>query len=380
MGVRDGRVSSRRFDRRRVFLVFAASSLLTVGAATVTSAAALPLHGRAPSIGVRPQPRHGVPFAAEAISCVSARVCLAVGQYSRTSVGEIAEIVNGKQTTSRTVPGTQGITGISCPSRKSECDAIGFAPSPSFAPVVLTVSRTGVPNAVKSVTTGEGNSFNAISCYHSIASCDAVGQTAGGAAVWFLSLHNGQPGTSRTVSVAHGAFIENTAIACLSATRCRAVGSYPSGTGASQQTHGFAITVNSGTPSAAHAAAPFGLNGISCPSPGHCEVAGSNAAGRGFVGTLPANKVTKAHGLKGFSLDAISCPSTTNCTAVGSALVGTVPKAAFTSLARGKPGPVRTVRGAAVLTSVATPTTTFYEALGQLLLGANGSPRLVVSN
>lgn len=339
----------------------------------------MPLHGRTAAIGSHPDPRHRLRFAAEGISCVSAKVCLVVGQNANASVGEIAEIVNGKPTAYRTVPDAGGINGISCPSPTSGCEAVGYGQSPSYAPIALAVSRAGVPRAVKTVTSASGDNLDAVSCFRSIASCEAVGQALDGNAVALLSLHNGQPATPRTVSVADGAFIESTAIACLSATRCRAVGSYPVGTGASQQLRGFAITVNSGRPSAANTAASFGLNAISCPRPGHCEISGSSVAGRGFVAALPARTVTSVHRLKTMSAYAVSCPSTKTCTVVGST-GGAAPKAALMTLAGGKPGPIKTVPGAAVLTCVSTPTTKFYEAIGQLLLGSNDSQRLVTSH
>jgi hypothetical protein len=377
VGIRSVPREGRSLSVLRLIAGVVAVGSLTVGAAPASAASD---HGPGSVVGTHPDLTHGLRVGANGISCVSARVCLVAGRNDKTSVGEIAEVVKGKPTTYRSVPGTGAIDAISCPSATSDCEAVGFTPSPSFLEVALTVSRRGVPHKPVTIADATEDSFNAVSCFRSLASCEAVGQGPTGESVALVALHNGIPGTPQNVPVAAGNFVAGVAISCPAAAWCEAVGNVLTSTLPNARPTGFAVAINGGTPAAGRTAASFGLAGIACSSTGRCRVVGSNKAGHGFVATLNGHATTRPHEVKGASLNALSCSSPTNCTAVGTTVGKHAAQAAVLAVVRGKPGPIDTVAGPESLTGVASSTDGFYEAIGQALPGANTSKSFVTSN
>jgi hypothetical protein len=260
------------------------------------------------------------------VSCVSAAMCLAVGDNlsnDAKSPMTLAEAWNGKnwQVLATPTPGVaSGLSAVSCPTR-SFCMAVGFTdfdhspPCPEFScNIVLTWNGS----TLQQVDTPGAGGLSAVSCV-SAASCIAVSGSqamAWDGATW-TQLTLAQPGT---------AGMSLPGMACWSGTGCMAVGAYRTLDGASlplaEQWNGSTWQVRR-TPGPGDAF--DGLSGVSCPAVRSCMAVGSRINGSDVQVTLAERwdgrrwrvLATPSPGPHLNVLDGVSCPTATNCMAVG---------------------------------------------------------------
>jgi len=328
-------------------------------------------HGRA---GALTNPTEALHESASAIGCVSSKVCLVVGGApGRPPSAEVAEVVGGLPVAYRKVPGLSGLDGISCPGAMSPCEAVGFAPSGDYG---VEISPSGVPGKPFSLP----DFFTSISCYRSLAWCEAVGSLyQKGLAL--ISVKDGTPGTARDVRAPRAGGVSNPEISCGSAGWCEVAGSYYAD---GSDFNSFALAVPSGVPgTAVTVSKAYGIDGISCPAVGQCFVAASSSSGAAMVAALTGVSLGAPHVVgQASSLSAIACSSQASCTAVGSSQSLANPKgrSLVVPVASGVPGTAQTVSAAANLYSVAAVAPTFYAAVGMVASGMNAGDDIVTSS
>ena len=244
-----------------------------------------------------------------AVSCVSAKSCVAVGSWLTSTLGDhltLVESWNGSvwtiDTSSPNVPSTVGtkingvedsLNGVSC-AKRSSCMAVGSYEDTRGFDRTLTESWNGTSWSVAKSPNHDltGNALAGVSC-DSTKECEAVG-TYGGAA-------NGGAGVprvpteswngsvwSKVTSPNPGKSVDALAgVSCAAAKSCRAVGYYQKTSGGPYLTlieawHGGDWNlVTSPNPSPAgpkpepyHDVTGSGLNGISCISTTSCHAVG----------------------------------------------------------------------------------------------------------
>jgi len=254
------------------------------------------------------------------VSCTSATFCEAVGSEATASAAAapFAEIWNGTAWTPQSAPSPAGATiailgSVSCASA-TFCEAEGGGSTP-FAD-----AWDGTSWQLQSLPAGV--TLGPLSC-PSADFCESVSGSA--AAVW-----NGTTWTAQTVPALTGYVTGLSAVSCISAMFCEAVGSYSNGSGPyyalAAVWDGTAWTLQS-APSPA-GAYQTSLNGVSCAA-GVCAAVGN------YVQTAQSQPAALAEGWNGSSwtiqhpvrpaeavansLNAVSCTSAKFCEAVGTA-------------------------------------------------------------
>ena len=339
---------------------------LTLGACLL-----IPAGAHAAGWSVQPIPPAAVPRGQiSAMSCTSQTFCIAVGSLvdSSGNTGTLAQRWNGRAWSSQRMPAVGGLSSVSCTSRRA-CTAVANN----------RVMRWNGRRWAIQQTLGPAISLSAVSCW-SRHGCTAVGENGDGAP--FAESWNGRwskqsaqdPGgledglstvscTSARACMAVGFDVIDSSgdettlaerwngrgwslessldagndqfsgVACSSAVRCIAVGSYFNGAGTERP---LVERWVGGRWSFAVAARPAGarsgrLVGISCSSQRTCTAVGSftSAAGKTFVlaerskgsgwSVYGASNATQ-NGIENFV--AISCWSPERCRAVGPAQNG----------------------------------------------------------
>jgi hypothetical protein len=186
-----------------------------------------------------PYPAGSFDTALNAVSCVSATRCVAVGSYvSDAIVAPLAETWNGTTWTYQTPPGPGGngnvLNGVSCVS-VTTCTAVGWEVNggPNLA---LAEAWNGTKWTVESApsVTGGGTSLSAVSCT-SASACMAVGDSGGAHLSTLAEEWNGTSWQIQAPQNRSGASSNRLlSISCPKAATCTAVGS--SGTGTTDST------------------------------------------------------------------------------------------------------------------------------------------------
>jgi hypothetical protein len=258
----------------RGLLIIAVAAPVVCCVSAAGAAAAQPAAGAAAAMATAKwavESTGGLSGTSDDVSCGSAASCMAVGSYNSLTSSDQADYWNGSTWTPEPVPAP--MFGVSCASASS-CMAVGELAPSQFS---------------------EGSAA---------------------AALW-----NGSSWASTTIHVP-GNTVQSflTAISCPSVTSCLAVGEYGNNsdvyTGLTEHWNGVKWNLQS-------AAAPAGLDSVSCASARNCTAVGNNNSSGISVPeaehwngstwtaeTLPA--VSHAY------LYSISCPSAASCTAVGS--------------------------------------------------------------
>ncbi len=215
--------------------------------------------------------------ALEGVSCISATDCTAVGDYNDIVGKEmtLAEVRNGKQWTIEPTPNLQG-----------------------------------------------GGVLSAVSCT-AIGACTAVGSSYGTTTSSAVPLAEAWNGTSWTVEPmpepSGGGSLS--AVSCISATACMAVGKFENGGTLAERWSGNAWAVVT-TPEPQKGAS---LSGVSCVSATTCVAVGESESGGGLVEGWDGTRWTVEHGPAAIPLLAVSCSSTVACMAVGQSLHAVAP-------------------------------------------------------
>lgn len=290
-----------------------------------------------------PLPAGTVGSAFESVSCVAGGSCTAVGNYEKSSHPNkgwpLAESWNGTAWAVETVPirpgsSTSFFEAVSCLTMQA-CGAVGtYSHGATSIAVVFAESWDGSTWSLQSSRSPAGaalTDLEAVSCPSSNA-CIAVGSFSNPAGVdltmvlywdgatWKLHVPASPPGSRAT---------ELTAVSCISAVDCVAVGSFLDSSRVGQMLaeswNGSSWTVQP-TPNPA-GAMDSTLSGVSCDSADTCVAVGSYADANGTglsvaeswdgtswsLGTVPSPDGAGESRLAG-----VSCLSVTSCIAVGS--------------------------------------------------------------
>jgi hypothetical protein len=284
-----------------------------------------------------PVQSHG--FGLAGAACPETASCIAVGGYVHweSPVGStLAYVWNGgawQVTTTADAIGaeTTALRGVSCPSTR-HCQAVGLADTPAGLQKAFATVRSGsrwhiqrIPSPTKAIT----SQLNAVACV-SASKCIAVGnyslraETATALAErwdghrWRIQRPAGLPKATN--------FANLTSVACTSAHDCIAVGNYWSKSG---RAHPLAEHWNGRTWQLQQArsvpkAGGTELVGVSCPAHNVCTAVGF-ANGRTVAERWNGQTWTLQHAKNlphafQTELAAVSCSSVTNCLAVGTAV------------------------------------------------------------
>jgi hypothetical protein len=264
-----------------------------------------------------------------AVSCSAPGACTAVGTFDNvTGTGTLAERWGGTSWSIQPSPNPAGaltsvLSGVSCPAA-TFCVAVGNWQNGAGRRAVLAEAWNGNAWAVMTAPppAGARRSFlNGVSCTSPTA-CTAVGsyEASSGAHVTLAERWNGTAWTVQaTPNPATPPRSALTAVSCVSASDCTAVGvsGLPSGGNArtlAEHWNGTAWSVQP-TPNG-----PGGniLTGVSCNSPTACIAVGGadgTPLAEGWNGTSWSIQPTPNPGTEQFN--SVSCTSPTACTAVG---------------------------------------------------------------
>jgi hypothetical protein len=288
-------------------------------------------NGKSWTTETAPSPAGLIFNSVSAISCASRTACATVG-YQRAEGSSVAfsEIWNGTRWVIQPVPPPAAadysqLTAVSCASARS-CVAVGDYQTTSPGQWAMSEIWNGSRWTIKTMPVppdATTTQLSGISCT-SATSCVAVGWDDGGSAgVTLVEVWNG---TSWTIQpspnppdAAEGSALN--AVSCASATSCSAVGDYLTGSSPylafAEYWNGSAWTLQS-TPNAS--GTDTYLNAVSCPAPGSCTAAGSTGGGGTLAETLKTGTWAVASSPSpgsGAAFLGVSCSSTTACSAVG---------------------------------------------------------------
>ena len=282
-----------------------------------------------------------------AISCPSARECIAVGSLPATGgTTVLVDRFNGIRWARSAAPSPGGtrtgdystFTGISCTS-STQCEAVGTYTDGSNGGQSFAESWDGTRWSAQTIPVPSGQSGDValagVSCT-SASACVAVGSYSVGtttdpiAEVW-----NGSDWTPAVLTVPAGAGGgQLSAVSCPAANACQAVGSYEDANGGADplvEAWNGSTWREAALPLPA-GAVPFeqigGLSGLSCTSPSSCVAVGSYStstqtqvpysevmSGTAWsVVPVPFNSMATAPST---GLSAVTCTAVVNCTAAG---------------------------------------------------------------
>jgi hypothetical protein len=291
------------------------------------------------------------PSSLNAVSCLSARICTAVGWVTvRTKAGQtnelpVAERWNGSgwsrqsSASRRNLESSGGavLNAVAC-SSSAECVAVGSR----VLGLTLIERWNGLTWSVVHALDppgGVNDGLNGVAC-PTATTCAAVGST--GTVDGYIRtlpehLDRSRWSIDRSVNPRRATTSELNAVSCASRTMCTAVGDFdaapPLTLPLAERWTGSRWSIQRMPVPRSRSGSPLGiLRGISCPSPTACSTVGvfaENAVmGRAlverwsgakwFIQTAPVPSRNDDS-----QLNAISCPSSTDCTAVGSYAVGT---------------------------------------------------------
>jgi len=292
-----------------------------------------------------PTPFHGVDGMLEAVSCLSADNCFAVGGYtSPFAQVTLAEHWNGTKWAIRATPNPSGATfsnldGISC-TAATDCTAVGeYESGTGFTTLPLAEhwnGRAWTIQAMPAPSGGFGINVSAVAC-PSAASCTAVGwyfkQSGPGLTLaehWNGNTWAVQPMPSPS-PVASSAQLYG--VSCTAPGTCKAVGFFHRAGARVDVT--LAESLNAGTwrvrSTRGPSATPGELRGVSCLARNDCIAVGTSGTGAALAEHWDGSAwtVQATPGPPDGILNGISCTSAANCVAVGNAPVTGINEAAL---------------------------------------------------
>ena len=288
---------------------------------------------------IQTSPNHRVPGGnIDAVSCGSAKTCIAVGNYLNKSglTDTLAETWNGQAWRKEAIPDPPGdnvpavepdLSGVSCPSADF-CEAVGGYQIGTTG-IILAETWDGTSWALQSAPTPAGATSAAlhqVSCA-SATFCEAVGASEGASGeVPFAEMWNGTAWTSQSTPSPAGAAISIlVSVSCASATFCETEG------GGSTT---FADTWDGTSWQLQSLPANISLGNLSCPSADFCESV-SGSTGAVWNGTTWSAQTFPVRTGYVTGLSAVSCLSATFCEAVGVYSNGSAPYYALAAVWNG---------------------------------------------
>src|SRR5260221_158079 len=267
------------------------------------------------------------------VSCPTAHFCAAVGAYQVDSVGiSLAEAWNGSRWTRQSFPGPVGSTStnlrtVSC-ANAAFCEAVGQYTDSSGNNVSLAATWNGTLWAVQPTPNPPGASFtvlDAVSCAGA-AACEAGGDfqlTSNPVAL--AESWNGSTWQIQPAFRPPGAAANNlSAVSCVSAVFCEAVGSHPERSGLATvslaEAWNGAIWKIQRTPNPARATSRLRMNpaGVSCVSGRFCEAVGSSSSAAGAGAEMWDGGAWRRQAVPGGALKSLSRTSATFSMSAGS--------------------------------------------------------------
>jgi hypothetical protein len=252
----------------------------------------------------------------DAIGCLTAHRCEAVGYGGGKAPGQVVTVVGGKQVRVSVVRSASNLVAVSCPSQFG-CWAMGPPRNGHRSWVLVKIGPTGSARGVSTVRVPAGVYLDSISCT-SRTSCEIFGKfttTKGdGFSQWYLASWNGRKLSQRYVVGPVGYTDSARGISCWQAT-CVAVGSTDCG-GSACVPQGIIVTTNHGKPGpvetvSGSAEAVTGFDGISCVSSSTCYATAFRT-----VVTLDDGALGTTQNLPVYAGSSIECAGTT-CWAAG---------------------------------------------------------------
>ena len=346
-----------------------------VGFNRTSSAARVPLAEVWNGTSWRPQatpgPAGSTLAALSSVSCASTHFCEAV--VNSPDSPPATAMWNGTSWHLQALPASVGVGTVSCVS-VSFCEAVG---SSAGAAVWHGTSWSAQP--FPNPTSGFINSFGAVSCA-STTFCEWVSSSGNstGTVVTLAEVWNGTSWSVQpTPSPAGASFASLNGVSCAAANACEAGGDLQR-TSQTPDLQALAEAWNGSSWSAQHPARPAGatrnlLTAVSCVSAKFCEAVGTHLDGSGnFVGLAEVWNGTSwkiqatpnpAQAVSGerAGLSGVSCTSTHFCEAVG--FSAAAPGAGAIRW-NGTSWTAQAVPGAANLSSVSCASASFCEAVG----------------
>jgi len=274
------------------------------------------------------------------VSCASASTCTAVGSYDNSAREglTLAEAWNGKTWSVQATPNPAGFTGsgflaVSC-APASVCVATGsYTHGADSIDMPLVEARNGTSWSIQASANPVGAAISdllGVSCT-SASSCTAAGiyENSVGTTLTLAEGWNGERWNIETTPNPVGAGSgEFTAVSCVSASVCVAVGWYIKGAGTTDLTLAEAwngTTWNIETTPNQAGASESNLFGVSCTSASACVAVGDYVNGVGADRTLAEAwngkswniQTTSNPGAAVSRFFGVSCTSASACTAVG---------------------------------------------------------------
>jgi hypothetical protein len=306
-----------------------ARSCIAVGGQTDASGRAGPLVERWNGARWTREPSLGAGASLTAVSCASADACMAIESATSPAV----RLLSGGRWSVERVPVPGGdtraqLTGVSCPSAKI-CDVVGSALT-AQGPQPLVVRWAGGrwrSQPVPLLAVADGGGLSGVSCASRTA-CIAVGHMFGGSGEFTLAeAWNGSRWaiTGAPASISSGFQLGDlTAVSCTASTACTAVGGavspgyFPSGLNSAtivERWNGTAWSVQE-----VPAGSVADLVAVSCGSARRCTAVEGSGSPAAVVWSGGSWSVTPLPPARDGSLTGVSCPSARSCMVVGSSL------------------------------------------------------------
>jgi hypothetical protein len=274
-----------------------------------------------------------------AVSCTSASACTAVGVYSDSPGVQVilVEVLSGTSWSIETAPDVSGaqissLSAVSCTSAK-KCVAVGGSEDSSGTVSTLVESRKGTAWSIVSspnASGGEGSVLNGVSCT-STSSCTSVGayNDSSGNEFTLAEAWNGTAWSIETTpnpSGAEGTLFKS--VACTSTSSCTAVGGYDNSSGAesslAEDWNGSAWSLDAVPNPVGTTFSAFGA--VACASAQKCIAVGYSTGSSGQAVTLSEGwngtswsiqTTPNPSGALASAFAGVSCASAKVCSAVG---------------------------------------------------------------
>lgn len=287
-----------------------------------------------------PLPAGGVTGNLSAISCTALTSCLALGSYSDGSLSHmLAETWNGSAwkiapVASQFSAALVEVDAMACVSA-TDCVAVGHTQQASQGGPVATTwnGSTWTPMAEPEVAGSIYSRLSGISCL-SAADCVAVGYyTDSSYVVHALAERWDGSGWTDLHAVSSLAYPELTSVDCMSGSFCMAAGSTSTGSGNST----LSETWNGSSWTLANSLSATSFTSVSCTSSASCVAVGGSDGSEASAATWNGvrwTKTTPARHAAFSQLESISCTGPAWCLAVGETSTGPGGPAALTSAQR----------------------------------------------
>ena len=267
-----------RIALRRTVLVsagLASVMLMTCGPAGTAGAASIgpssPVAARAAAGGALGN--YQISGVEDAIECLTAHRCVAVGYRGGKAPGQVVTVVSGKQERVTTVPSASNLFAVSCPNRFG-CWAIGSPRIGRRNYVLVKISAAGSVTRVTTVRVQGGVSLGSMSCA-SMTSCEIFGITTDAYSFnrWYFASWTGTRLSQHyVVGAVDSAYDSLGVISCLRAT-CVAVSTTICG-GSTCVWQGAIVITNHGKPGNQRTVGNgidfTGFSAVSCVSSSTC--------------------------------------------------------------------------------------------------------------